>query len=155
MELNSSLKRKHNFYHCEMEAAKEDVLKNNISVYKASKKYNIPKSTLLNHLNGKNVRNGQAGRPTVFTSEEEQRIADTVDFAAKTGLGLSIHGLRKLVQGFVKELKRDIPIWTDGTPGIEWTRNFKRRNNISYRAANNLQKCRKKSISPIVLSILF
>ena len=52
MENPVKRKNKQNNTDDDMVNALNDVLKNDIIVYKASQKFKIPKTTLLNHLNG-------------------------------------------------------------------------------------------------------
>lgn len=48
-----------------------------ISAYKASKLYNVPRSTIINHVNGKS-KGFNVGRPPIFNTEQERLVLDFI-----------------------------------------------------------------------------
>ena len=50
---------------------------NKLSVYKAAKDGNVPRSTLNNHITGKS-KGCKRGRPTAFSETEEKVLADYI-----------------------------------------------------------------------------
>lgn len=97
----------------------EAVQSGRLSGYEAAKTYDIPRKTIMDHVNG---RRGQKsltqGRPTALSSETEQKLADCVHVMEKLGFGLSRTEVLELVGEYVNKNNIDTP-FTNGIPGSD------------------------------------
>lgn len=66
----------------DLNAALED-MKNGITIYAASRKYKIPRTTLLYKQRGVYALNAPIGHPTILNLAEEQKIRDWVIYIGK------------------------------------------------------------------------
>lgn len=104
---------------------------NGSSVYAASKRYNIPKSTLHDHIEGKNK--GNRGRKPIFSVETEKEIAKWIVKCAERGGPITKEQLLETV-GRIRKQSGDE---NAAVPSIKWLNNFMKRNDwLSYRIAH-------------------
>ena len=66
-----------------------DAVKNGLSVRQASKRYNVPRSTLSDRVLGKVEANAKPGRKTTLPEKMEKAIAAQCMKAAESGFGLT------------------------------------------------------------------
>ena len=69
--------------------ALDSVRERGISVRRAAEEFNIPKSTLHDHLSGKVVAFGQSGPPRYLTDEEEEELEEFLSGCASIGFARS------------------------------------------------------------------
>jgi hypothetical protein len=84
----------------------------------ASRFYQIPRMTIVNHVNGKVLGYGRGRRP-IFTVEQEQKILEIIFALSEMALPLDVDGIRAIVKTFVAERQLRTP-FRDGNPGLDW-----------------------------------
>ena len=89
-----------------------------MTAYAASKYYEVPKTTITNHITNKS-KDFRLGRPTAFTETEEKLLVDYVVALAKIGYGLDIYNLQIMIKNVVLEINKKTP-FKDSTPGLDW-----------------------------------
>lgn len=93
-----------------------------LSLSKAAKTYQIPKTTLHDRVHGK-YETDHIGVKTVLTTEEEQRIAAWALHMSKIGYGRNRAELTGVVKSILDADGRKTP-FTDNRPGRQWLRKF-------------------------------
>ena len=124
-----------------------------MSLNSSAKKYNIPKSTLSEHLNNKHTL--AHGRPTRLTREEENEIAQTCLIFSEWGYGLGKKEVMSVIHDYL-QLKKKTYLFLNGIPGEDWWLGFLRRNpQLSLRKPQSLQIARAVSSTSDVVSHWF
>lgn len=102
-----------------------EAVSNGMAVLKASKEFNVPRTTLRNKLEGKSPREstGHCGYFSHLGEENEKVLVDWILDCAKMGFPIDKDGLLSSVQRVVKELKLDVP-FANGRPGKTWYYSF-------------------------------
>lgn len=117
---------------------------NGMSVRMASKKYNIPRSTLIDKYSGKSKLNQKCGMPTVLSTIEEDRIRKWVIDMAKRGFPPTKEKLITTVQLYLNLAKRKTT-FTDNRPGRKWYRGFLNRHpDLAVRTCQPLTSSRSE-----------
>ena len=99
----------------DMRKALEDIKENQVPVRAASRKYNVPFSTLWSKYNGKYPVDARPGPATILTSKEEQLLVQWILHLSATGFCVDKEQLLNSVQKLVRDGKRETP-FTDGRP---------------------------------------
>ncbi len=120
---NQSIDKKNNkenkkYTRQDLQNAIDDVNNNQISVYKASKRYNVPCTTIRNHVEEKSLSTVR-GKPTTFTNAEEKIIADYIFELSKIGFALDFPTLQQIVKNYVSKTGLVTP-FQDNKPGKDW-----------------------------------
>jgi transposase len=102
----------------DLKLAVEKVKNGELSAYAASKKFIIPRTTIVNHVIGKN-KGFKAGRPAQFSEEQEKTLIELIKGLSLMGYPLEKKDLKELSQSFAKEyeIKRNGVDWV---PGDDW-----------------------------------
>ena len=125
----------------DMEKALEAV-KNGIPVFRASKMFNVPRTTLLYKHTGKYPVERKIGPETVLSKHEEALLVDWIFKSVDAGFPVTKNQLLDSVQISVKQLKRSNN-FTDSRPGRHWYESFlKRHSELAQRVSQNLSKAR-------------
>ena len=112
-------------------------INNGSSVYKASREYNIPETTLRDKRDQK-YSGHIAGRKTVLSKSEETKIVDWIHYLGKHGFPVSKEQLKQGVAKLVENLNRP-NTFKDGMPGKHWLANFLSRHpTVAKRVAQTL-----------------
>lgn len=114
----------------------------------ASKKFKVPRTTLLEKIHQKHPL--KPGRPTVLTQEEEVLIAKTLRTVSDWGFPMTQADVRQVISKFVTKQGRDIPGWKNNQPGEDFVHCFAARNNLSTRLATNIKRQRAAVGAPQV-----
>lgn len=129
--------------------ALEEIKKGNINVYAASKKYNIPKSTLYDHVRGK-VQKRNAGHPTVLSHDEEKEINRTCEILQLMAFPMNKETVGMIVKNYLSSTGRPNQ-FTDGIPGEAWWRGFIRRwPSLTSRKPQYLPRNRAEAANPTI-----
>lgn len=135
--------------------AVEAVKHNKISGYEAAKTYNIPRTTIMDHVIG---RRGQKsltlGRPTALPPDTEKQLADSLHTMEKWGFGLSREEVIDLVSQYIILNKIPTP-FKGGVPGSDWFANFASRNSLSIKKPQAVEYARKKAADPFIIDDYF
>lgn len=120
----------------------EEIKNKKISLRSAAKKYNLPRSTLSDHYNGKTTT--PHGRKTVFRPIEEELLAAHAVKVAES-FPLTRLDIRLLAKSYLDSDGRTVPIFQNNLPGEEWVDGFlKRSRNVQLRMAGNKPARRAK-----------
>lgn len=121
-------------------------VKSGMSCSEASRKYKVPRITLLYKVQGK-FKDKKCGRESYLNHEEEKLLVDWIVTMGKAGFPVTKIELLDSVQRLVKDLKvkypeREFP-FVGNRPGRHWYESFLKRNpQISVRTAQNLTSSR-------------
>ncbi|CAG4957072.1 unnamed protein product [Parnassius apollo] len=125
-----------------LEEALTRITNNDLSINKASKIYDIPKSTLSNKLNNKVPWQRKMGPLTQLTFDEENKLADWILTKAKLGFPMHPEEVYDTVEIFLKQNERENK-FTKGRPGKKWLTLFLRRHpEVTKRNAEIISKAR-------------
>lgn len=126
-----------------------------MTVYKASKEFHVPYSTIYTHWKGVRgvVKKGK-GRTTALSSEQEAKLANGIKCLEKWGFGLSRKETLELVGRFVKDNKIKTP-FKNSIPGEDWFLAFKKRHKLSLKLPQCVEFARKKATDPYVINGYF
>jgi hypothetical protein len=128
--------------------ALQEIKSGRITLYKASKLYDIPYPTLYTRvkgLRGKICKN--KGRPQQLPIEEETKLANGIKTLEKWGFGLSRKEVLELVGKYVSANNLQT-CFKDGVPGEDWFLGFKRRYTLSLKIPQNVEYARTKAMDP-------
>lgn len=135
-------KTKNQQYSQETLCAALDEIRNGIPIYRASKKYGIPRTTLVYKLQGKRPLVGKSGPPTVLTPNEEEILTTWIKEMGRAGFPVTKTQLIESVTSLVKKLGKD-DCFSKGVPGRAWYEGFmKRHPDITKRVTQTLPLCR-------------
>ena len=90
-----------------------------MATYSARKRYGIPRSTVVNHVKEK-CKGFKAGRPTLFSKEEERVIVDLLLALSEWGYPLGKKQLIEIAHKFAKEFGITTAKRREWTPGEDW-----------------------------------
>ncbi|XP_072401138.1 uncharacterized protein [Diabrotica undecimpunctata] len=122
-----------------------------MTLYRATKVYTIPRSTLHDHLKGRRGQKSSSyGRTQDIPQQEEEKLANGLRTMEKWGFGLSRKEVLQVVADFVKENNIKTQ-FKDGKPGEDWFLNFKRRHNLSIKKPQSVEFARKKNLDPFLI----
>lgn len=125
------------------------------NAYGASKFYNIPLNTLIDHIKGRRgVKSNSYGRTTALTFEVENEIAAGLRSMEKYGFGLSRKEVMELVGDYVNGKQLKTP-FKNGQPNKDWLISFMRRHNLSVKKPQSVEVARKKACDPFTINTYF
>lgn len=101
------------------------MIQQGMSVYKASKLYNVPETTLRNKRQDL-YSNEKCGKKPVLNLNEEEQIVDWIHYLCKCGFPVTKKQLLHTVSKLVKDLGRPNK-FKDGVPGKKWILGFTQR----------------------------
>ncbi|XP_075975831.1 uncharacterized protein LOC142976394 isoform X1 [Anticarsia gemmatalis] len=97
-------------------------IRQGLSIYQASKQYNVPETTLRSKRD-ELYENEHCGKQPVLNLNEERQIVDWVHYLDKCGFPVTKHQLLHTVSKLVENLQRPNP-FKDGVPGKKWFSRF-------------------------------
>jgi len=106
-------------------AAQKAVETRQLSLRVAGERFDLPKSTIHRHVQGKSMKVG-AGRPTALTKEEEKSVVRSCEELAQLGFGIDRITVGRVVRDYLQSQERDNP-FKDGVPGKMWWLGFLKR----------------------------
>ena len=113
-------------------------VRNGISQREASKRFDVPRGTLFDKLNGRTQMKRKIGPDPYLSQTEEQQIVDWIHRCGRRGLPPHVNDVLNTVKNIVKTTQRKTP-FTNGRPGRFWFQAFKRRNpQISEKARESV-----------------
>lgn len=135
--------------------AVEAVRSKKINCYKASEIFGIPRTTLQAHITGtRGAKMPRAGKPPVFSRNQETHIASSLHAMEKSGYPLT----KKDVKAWISEyIRRDgiITPFKNGVPGDDWCRGFFKRNSLCMKKPQSVKVARKRACNPFTVTIIF
>lgn len=123
--------------------ALHEIRENNLKVREASRLYDVPRSTIQDHLKGKVPKiSRKTGPEPLLTNAVETKIIEWVLNMAKCGFPIKKCDLIDTVECIIKDFKKQ-HLFKNGRPGERWYANFLRRHpEISLREAETINKAR-------------
>lgn len=120
----------------------EAIKNEGLSIRKAAKLYNVPKTTLIDTMREKYTKPGNIGGPTVLTENEENILVDWVVQMGEMGFPVTKSQVLESVGKLVKNLNRETP-FKNNIPGKKWYNSFLSRHpEISKRVPQALTSSR-------------
>ena len=122
----------------------------------AARKFNVPATTLFDHISGKHTKIG-AGKPTILSPAEEHEIVVTLQVLQEIGFGLT----KDLVGVVICDYMKDQPMrpnpFQQGIPGHDWWWLFMKRwkSQLSIRKPQHLPTNRANAATPEVIGAWF
>lgn len=131
----------------DLDIAMELVKSKEMTIRSAAKHFNIPKSTLARHCKTHDKLQERAGRPTLFSREEEDIFVDYCLLLSEWGFPLDKMDLRVFAQRYLNKIGKTIPTLKDNLPGPDWAQNFieRHQDRLSNRLAANISSARAKT----------
>lgn len=137
-----------------MAVAKEAVDTMQSSLRVAEERFDVPKSTIHDHVTGRSKKAG-AGSPLVLTIEEEKSIVRSCQELDQSGFGIDRIIVGRVVRDYLHSQERDTP-FRDGVPGKKWRQGFLRRwPSLSERKPQHFPITRAKASTPEVIDNYF
>ncbi|CAG5030003.1 unnamed protein product [Parnassius apollo] len=84
-----------------LQAAVRAVKNGELSGYKASQEYKIPRMTIMDHVNNKRTKSNSLGRNTALPLQVEKELALGLHLTEKHGFGLTKTEMLEMVADFV------------------------------------------------------
>lgn len=139
----------------ELRSAVERVRSGELSNYAASKMYNIPTSTLNDHVKEKTGLLSQTlGRAPAIPIEMENKLASCLRVLEKWGWGLSRTEILDITAEFIKANNIKTP-FKDYRPGPDWFISFRKRHQLSIKKPQSVEYIRKRMTDPFVIDEYF
>ena len=122
----------------------------------AAKKFNVPRTTLRDHLFDSGTKIG-AGRSTVFSMEEERELVASLQALQQIGFGLTRELAGLVIRDYLLDQPDRYSPFKDSLPGKDWWTLFMRRwsNELSLRKPQHLSTHRAVAASEDVLDEWF
>lgn len=128
------------------EMAVKEVKNKILSVRAAAEKWNVPKSTLHNHVKEIKCTNTYGGQ-TVLTPDEEKMVSEGIMTAAQWNFPLSIRDIKLIVKSYLDRSGKNIKNFNMNLPGDDWAKNFLgRHQELTVRLAQNMKRARAVSV---------
>lgn len=131
----------------QLKQAVEDVKSGRMTSSQAAQVYGIPRTTINTRLY---CFHEKAGRPTVFSSEFEERVAHNLHIMEKQGFPLTRKEASILISEYVRQNGIITPFKHD-IPGKDWFHAFQQRNNLSIKKPQNVEIARRKACDPFIV----
>ena len=118
------------------------------SVRELSKKYNIPKSSIMRHIKATNQAGYNIvsqGRKSVFNGDETLELNECIINLASLGFPLTKNDIGELVESYaiLDNHQRALKIFKHkgrkGYPGSDWINSFIPRNDLSLKRSNEIE----------------
>ena len=143
---------KNNWSDGQLAAAMHAIKQGQLSIRGASMKFNIPKSTLHDHLSGTSSKR-YGGPPTVLTASEEKEIVRSCLVMQEFGFPLHKELVSRVVRDFLADRDR-ASLFRNGIPGSAWWSGFFRRHpELVQRKPEHLPRSRAQAAKPEVSKI--
>lgn len=140
------------YSHDQLQEAIAAVKNKQMTLYRASKYYEIPKPTLFKRVKGlRGVKSSSMGRPPAIPPEIERKMAEHIKTMEKWGFGLSKSEILLAIGQYVKEHGLKTP-FKNSVPGDDYFANFKRRYGLSQKKPQAVEVARKKSVDLFVIT---
>lgn len=126
-----------------------DAVKKGMSIRRAGMRFNIPSSTLGDHVSGKSKRI-HSGAPTILSPEEEKEIVRACQVMQSLAFPITKELVSVVVRDYLKDQGRG-GHFRDYTPGPDWWSGFFRRHSdLVERKPQHLPKNRAQAANPRV-----
>ncbi|GFO22225.1 tigger transposable element-derived protein 2 [Plakobranchus ocellatus] len=112
-------KRTYQPYQPDMLAAAIAATKGGLSYGEASKKFNVPKTTIIDHVVGRIKDNSKPGRKTELDTDMENMVVERILKAGKAGFPYTRDRVLAMVGYFVKKMGLKTR-FVDGVPGLKY-----------------------------------
>ncbi|KAJ8953396.1 hypothetical protein NQ318_023513, partial [Aromia moschata] len=145
MQVKNKLQKRRFYQYTEdqLQRALFEIREKNMSINKASKEFNVPKTSIIDRMKGRSRPNRRKTGPApILSIEVEDKLKEWIINIAKCGFPLKKSDLIDTVEKIAKDLGKS-HLFTDGKPGQKWYINFmKRHPEISKREAEGVNRAR-------------
>lgn len=137
---------------------KEDLLKaveavklKAMNCYKASEIFGIPRATIQARITGtRGAKMPGPGKPTVFSRNQEIRIASLLHVMEKSGYPLTKKEVKAWISEYIRRNGIITPFKND-VPGNDWCTGFFKRNSLSMKKPQSVEVARKRACNPFTV----
>lgn len=133
-----------------LKEAVQNVENGTMSCYKASKIYQIPRMTIMDHVKKRRVKSTTLGRNTALSPEIVYNLATSLHLMEKYGFGLSRKEVLQMVGDFINQNELTTP-FKNGIPGKDWFLAFKKRHGLSIKKPQAVEYARKRAADPFII----
>lgn len=159
-------KKNRKYSESDLKSAVECVLSSTMTIYRASKEYKIPWSTLKENVSkyktlrksnqGAQIVMAKVGRPFALPAELEQKLLAYIIEMQEIGFGLSVTKVKQIALSLAKAANVSYPFNdVKGSAGWNWWVKYKERYGLSLRTPENLSAGRAMCSNPIVLDYFY
>jgi helix-turn-helix, Psq domain len=144
----------HAYSESSVEKAVRKIKSGKLSLRQASKKFNVPKSTLSNRARG--VHSGKPGHSTAFSEQEEQSLLNHIQAVSDWGFPFTTLDMRFFAKSFLDSTGKRVKCFKNNLPSSDWALSFLKRHqaSITQRRCQNIKKSRA-SVSPDTINEYF
>lgn len=134
-----------------LKRAVEEIRSGSMTAKRAATTYNIPLSTIRDHLKGRRgLKSSSFGRPPAIPEEHERRLANGLRKLETWGFGLSRGEVLNIVEEYVTRNKLKTP-FKHNKPGEDWFISFKKRHLLSIKKPQSVEYARKNMTDPFII----
>lgn len=87
----------------DLKKAIQDVKTKTVRLGKAAETYNVPKTTIFDHLKKEIIQQPRSGRKPIFTDDQETQLVDYIIKCSKLYYGLTIKKIRQIAYQFAEK----------------------------------------------------
>ncbi len=123
-----------------------------MTIYRASKHYKVPSSTIHDHAKKKYRTTLKGGTGPLLTPEEENSLKNLINWCANRGWALNSRMLKEYVKAVVGRSRRKTAMKPSG-PSDNWINKFMTKHNLSFKGGETVSQGKTK-VSMAVLTDL-
>lgn len=132
--------RKHTTYDPKIISAALKDIEKGMSVSAAGRKHGIRRETLRDKSSGKHMK--KSGGQTALTKEEEVMFVKVIKQLSEWSFPLTKMDIRLLVKNYLNKKGKNVRVFKNNLPGVDFVNGFMKRNNLTQRLATNIVRSR-------------
>lgn len=119
-----------------------EAVRNGTSLRKAAEEFGVSRCSINRAINLKN--RGKVGRPSVFSDEEQQTLAQCLCMAGDWGFPLTVYDIRLIVKAFLDRSGKTEKRFKNNMPGVDFVMSFIQRYKkiLSNKMCQNIKRSR-------------
>lgn len=123
-----------------------EAVRNGTSLRKAAEEFGVSRCSINRAINVKN--RGKVGRPSVFSDEEQQTLAQCLCMAGDWGFPLTVYDIRLIVKAFLDRSGKSEKRFKDNMPGVDFVMSFIQRYKkiLSNKMCQNIKRSRATEV---------
>ncbi len=100
--------------------------------FAASRKYRVPRTTIIDHVNGRYSSSNKNGYGPLLTPKAERELVKFINICTDRGIPVTSTNLKPYVRGLVIQSRRKTKMKPSGPSG-KWLNTFMKRNRLSFK----------------------